>query len=65
MIFNIFGIFRKMNINVGMKKLWIYRVGHNRTGTIFEVISLHFRGGGQNQGTECNVFAGSLEMPRF
>ena len=30
--FNIFGVFRKMNIFGGMIKLWIFLGGHHKTG---------------------------------
>ena len=41
--FNIFGVFRKINIFWGMKILWIFFGGHHKIGLYLCVISMHFR----------------------
>ena len=46
-----FGFFRKLNIFVCMKILWIFFVGHHKIGLYSEVISMHFRVFSEGQGT--------------
>ena len=41
--FDIFGGFRKMNILLGMKILWMFFGGHHKIGLSLGVISMHFR----------------------
>ena len=41
--FDIFGVFRKINIFWGMKILWIFFWGHHKIGLYLEVISMHFK----------------------
>ena len=41
--FNILGVFRKMNIFLGMKILWIFLGGHPKIGLVLRVISMYFR----------------------
>ena len=43
MNFNIFGVFRKINIFLGMKILWMFFWGHHKIGLYLEVISMHFK----------------------
>ena len=45
------GVFRKLNIFVGMKILWIFFGGHHKIGRYLEVISMHFRVFSEGQGT--------------
>ena len=37
------GVFRKINIFLGMKILWIFFGGHHRIGLYLEVISMNFK----------------------
>ena len=37
-----FWVFRKINIFLGMKILWIFFGGHHKIGLYLEVISMHF-----------------------
>ena len=37
------GVFRKINIILGMKILWIFFGGHRKIGLYLGVISMHFR----------------------
>ena len=41
--FNISWVFRKINIFLGMKILWIFFGGHHKIGLYLGVISMHFR----------------------
>ena len=41
--FDILGGFRKMNILLGMKILWMFFGGHHKIGLSLGVISMHFR----------------------
>ena len=41
--FNIFGVFRNINIFWGMKILWIFLGGHHKNGLYLRVMSTHFR----------------------
>ena len=38
-----FWVFRKINIFLGMKILWIFFWGHHKIGLYLEVISMHLR----------------------
>ena len=37
------GVFRKMNILLGMNLLWMFFWGHHKIGLYLGVISMHFR----------------------
>ena len=63
--FDIFGVFRKMNIILGMKILWVFFWGHHKIGLYLGVISMHFRVFPQGQGTEWGIFFGLLTFRIF
>ena len=60
--FNIFWVFRKMNIFGGIKILWIFFGGHHKIGLYLGVISMHFMVSSLGQGTEWGYFFGLLKF---
>ena len=64
--FNIFGVFRKMNIFLDiMKILWIFFGGSSQNWASFRVISMHFRVFFKVKGTELGYFFGLLKFQIF
>ena len=54
-----------MNIFGGMKILWIFFGGCNKTGLYLGVICMHFRVFSKGQGTEWGIFLGLLKFQIF
>ena len=65
MNFNIFWVFRKINIFWGMKILWISFGGHHTIVLYLGVISMHFSVFSKGQGTEWGIFFGLLKFQFF
>ena len=63
--FNIFGVFRKMNIFLDMKILRIFFGGSSQNWASFRVISMHFRVFLKVKGTELGYFFGLLKFQIF
>ena len=60
--FNIFGVFRKMNIFLDMKILRIFFGGSSQNWASFRVISMHFRVFLKVKGTELGYFFGVAKI---
>ena len=57
--------FQKNEYFLGMKILWIFLGGHQKIRLYFLVISMHFLGILQGQGTERGYFGGLLKFQIF
>ena len=63
--FNNYWVFRKMNIFLDMKILWIFLGGSSQNWASLRVISMHFMGFFKVKGTELGYFLGLLRFQIF
>ena len=63
--FNNYWVFRKMNIFLAMKILWIFFGGSSQNWASLRVVSMHFRVFFKVKGTELGYFLGLLRFQIF